>query len=155
MAERLALVKSIIWGWSWTAAAVATMWGALGVLAWMAWGPVPQPIVFTGKVSIYPHTINPGGVVVVTREFNVREPVALVVTRNLVPIGLPKRPVYWLSESRTLWKPGHYDNPRSHEIPEYIIPGKYRMELVASWSVNFLRHEVRELVPVEFDVVAR
>jgi len=141
-------------GWSWTAAAVAAAWCAAFVLGWMAWGPVPQPIKF-GEVTVHPTTLHPGGIVVMTREFEVDKPVVVTVTRNLVPVGDPKRPVYTLLESKTNWTPGKYRNPRAHEIPDYVVPGKYRMEAVAEWRVNFLREHSEPLAPVEFTVVPK
>lgn len=141
--------------WSWPSAIVASLWLALGGIAWLAWGPVPQPIAFTGKVTVHPETIHQGGVVVMTREFVVQAPVALTVTRNLVPIGEPRRPVYALPESRVMWQPGRYDNPRAHEIPDYVVPGRYRFDAVASWPVNPLRTETKPLAPVEFTVVPK
>ncbi len=67
-------------GWSWASMIVASLWLAFGGMAWLAWGPVPQPIQFTGKVTVHPETIQPGGVVVMTREFVVEKPVAVTVT---------------------------------------------------------------------------
>jgi hypothetical protein len=147
-------VKRWLSGWSWTAAAVAAAWVVFGAVLWMIYGPVQHPINF-GPVSVHPTTVHAGGVVVVTRSFDVFEPVVLTVTRNLVPVGEPRRPVYGLPETRVLWKPGKYANPRAHEIPDYVVPGKYRMELVAEWRVNFLRQHSEPLAPVEFEVVAR
>lgn len=120
--------------------------------AWMLYGPVAHPVEFGPGVAS-PAAVPQGGVVHVTREFIVRQPVVVTVQRNLQ--GVDKAVSYAMPESVTHWNPGRYANPRAFAIPEFLPPGHYMMESVATWKVNPLRTHSEPIQPVPIEVIPR
>lgn len=137
----------------WPSMAIAAVLLGVGLILFLAFGPILFPsIKFEEFVTVEPVDPRPGGHITMERRYTVSSPVTVKVTRVMVPVGPPTRPIYTLAETTTAFKPGYYQRQRVHELPTYVIPGRYRLESVAHWRQNAFRETNVALKPVEIDV---
>lgn len=106
---------------------------------WMAFGPVlPRIEYVSGEQQLEARS---GGRLAITREYEVRRPVVMTVTRSVESEGCAsgKRCViYSLPSTTRHFGPGRYHNTRIHDLPE-LPPGKYLLRFHATYDENPLR----------------
>jgi hypothetical protein len=115
------------------------------IAAWWLWGP--QEVLYVPiREDAHSATVQPDGTLLMRREFEIRRPVEISITRELVRhdqdgnvtrIGLPA--------SVAQYAAGKYNLVRTVPLPEGIRPGVYELHNVARWQSNPLREQKIEL----------
>ena len=116
------------------------------VTYWLLW-----PIEPIRKIDDNPRVLIdaavPGGVVARELKFTVRKDVTVHTSRRLIRIDCEEKcPTYELEASMQLWRAGQHIQNRALQVPAYVQPGRYRIDIFDRWSENPLRDGV-QIIP--------
>ena len=137
-----------------------TLWLVHGLIAfcgmfafWFLWytflAAVP-PITWHGN-AVYPSHVRAGGTIEITRSYTVHREVILTVNRSLVTGDCAKHCTsYGMPSTVYHLEPGTITRTVPHTVPDYIPPGRYRLEFSMVWQNSIgkdfsLRHPMLEI----------
>ena len=115
--------------------------------AWWLWGP-QETLYVPIRPEQHSAVVQSDGTLLMKREFEIRRPVEISITRELVRHDGDDRAVYRVAlppSTAQYLRPGEYKLERTVPLPEGIRPGVYELHNVARWQSNPLRETVVEL----------
>jgi len=118
---------------------------------WLFFEPTNQ-IEWNPSTTSSPEKIKVGDNIIIHREVRINEaPLMVRFDRQLVEVDCnkPCKRFILVSSVRLFEKNGTEEIFAANQIPDYVLPGKYRVEVTATWQVNPLRsHSIKLPTPV-------
>jgi len=129
----------------WTARALISVFGALGLVAIYYFGIAARPPLEWHESAVSPTIVNAGDEIVIRRTFTVFRDEIVTITRTMITGDCRVECMqYDLEPSTFLITRGKYNRALPHIIPARVKPGVYTLQFEMSWK-NLLgyRYAVR------------